>query len=698
MSRIEWAWPTFFRGSRFEWWAYKITGFPSHNMVLEAMMSKQFLSVFVAIFSLLTNTVYAESTNSSDEKLYAVDINSSDLPWSESHQNLATVSGTDISEVPFWDGETNDHSGPLLNRFGGNPGPGKHATVSYVTDIKHSGNGAFRIDTNQEIPANDFDFITINLTGFGPSSEYIDTRDITNFTKIKFWIRNGAGLPTLTLEIKDFRESNSHRIRCSIGIPSQLGWSSITVSLIPLDVKRCVVIGNPDLTHTKQFVLVMEAKSGSPVNGSLYLDDMVLIERGGVLNSKTAPINSLVDRLAKRQFLGLWGLRDRDTGLVSGTSLYADYTALNTTAALIKLLPIAVKQSWITHTKADNYVNQVVDTLNTVMDKAQSNGGGYVPPRYIDRVTLEYKEPPAEESIIDAAFMFLALYQYKSSPYPISLGEERSFLGEKIAGVLERFNFAAFKTVAGWSMAYVYGYGFKSDIYDGYSGEIWLISLAAHLQKNPAYHVDIGDLYHSGIRRVRDSCYDGLPSPVVHESKDFRPPFSQWLFSLFVDVKNRKVDTYPKQDLATNPYRNAVLYQSEVHAFLAQGGRPLFLQPDAGDDGTGNAYNQYSCYKHFGRPDLFMPWSVGFSFLADPKVAGSALRNHLSYRLHGPLGLTEAVHWTTGKDQPSVITALHDFWNTSLSTMALMQYRFGGNQLLADLPEVRAALDKVFKK
>ena len=56
-----------------------------------------------------------------------------------------------------------------------------------------------------------------------------------------------------------------------------------------------------------------------------------------------------------------------------------------------------------------------------------------------------------------------------------------------------RFDFAAFSDTTapnlGWKLAYnTSSNSFTSGTYDGYSGEPWLISLAAHL--SDAFHVD----------------------------------------------------------------------------------------------------------------------------------------------------------------------------------------------------------------
>ena len=607
-----------------------------------------------------------------------------------------------ISVVPLWDGEVVDPSGMLMNRFGGNPVNGIATTVTHITDVVKSGAGAFRIDTNGQVNRGDFDFFATSLTGFAsvqcdPSSpvvNYIDTRDITGFNEIQFSLKNETGAPfTLVLEIKDYRDSNDHRARKSFNITAWSGWADYSVPLDTLDSKTgWEVIGEPDLSRTKLFAFVIEANQGVPVGGSIFVDDMVLIEKGGALDALKAPINDIVERLAFRQFRGLWGSRDRGTGLVPSISSFADVSSLNTTGALIRLLPAAIEQGWVSNSESNLYVSRVVETINTLMDGVIATGnGGFVPPRYIDRVCL-VPDFVLEESSVDAAFIFLALYGYKSRV------DVDSTLRTQIESLLARFNFKAFANPSGWKLAYLYDTGaFTPSTYDGYSGEVWLISLAAHLQTNLEYRVDIEELYHSGIRRVKTFLVDPTRTHVVHEFPEFRAPFLQWLQHLFVNVSERGLDTYPIPELATNPYYNAIQYQRECQAYLSMLGREKYLQPDAGDDGTGMVYEQFSCYQDFGQPALFMPWSAAFVLLADPEGGGDALRHHLQNGLHGPLGLSDSAVWETSAPQASRIPARHDFWNLSLSTMALMQYRFRINQSLTELPAVQEALDRVFQ-
>jgi hypothetical protein len=123
------------------------------------------------------------------------------------------------------------------------------------------------------------------------------------------------------------------------------------------------------------------------------------------------------------------------------------------------------------------------------------------------------------------------------------------------------------------------------------------------------------------------------------------------------------------------------------------------MQPDAGDDGTLKCYRQFSVYEDFGDHDLFMPWSAALVLLAGADHAEEGLRFLLRHGLHGPFGLADAAKWTTGAAEPYAVTARQDLWNTSLATMALLEWLDGPARLsksFSVLPEVHAALDRVF--
>jgi len=604
--------------------------------------------------------------------------------------SACTGQATDLRSVPFWDGETSPTpDGPLINRYGGPPIHlgGTKTRVSHTTGVVHSGSGALRIDTTEPIGAGDFGFFQTALTGFGPSPAYVTSRDINRFDATSFWLRNTTGSPfTLKFETKDDRDSGSHTAFRRYSIPAGNAWRQITV---PLDLNQpgWTVVGNPDLQRARFLGFVIDANQGAAVTGSIYLDDMVFVEPGPPLDPATAPLNVVAARIARRQFDGLWGSRSRTNGLLPANATFADLGALNVTSAMLNMLPGAVGRGWVLQAEADAYVTQLVGTFETIMDRST-----YVPPRYVDWVTLA-PTGVAEESSVDAAFLALALHQYKSLP-TTSTG-----LRTAIDGLENRIDLAAFSDTEGprqgWKLAYHPDTeSFTEATYDGYSGEPWVISLAAELSE--ANHVPITQHYHSATLRVKDYLVDPERAHLVHALSEYRAPFVQWLLPLFVDVADRGIDTYPDRSLAANPLRNAVRYQQEVDAKLAELGRSLFAQPDAGDDGSGTFFRQFSLYNDQGRGDLFMPWSAALGLLGDPEGAGAALRNSLAMGLGGPLGLADSVQWATGAPAPDQLTARQDFWNTALSTMALLQYLYDGNAFFTSLPEVQRALAQVF--
>jgi len=600
----------------------------------------------------------------------------------------SVVLAGELTVVPFWDGETaTTPDGPLVNRYGGASPNQFRTSVSRTTSTVHSGTGGYRIDTVGSIPAGSFGFFQPALTGSTPSSAYGVGRDISRFEASDFWLKNDTGSPfTLKFEIKDYRDSGSHLAYRTYSVPSSSGWQQYSA---PLDLADpdWTVVGSPDLGRARYLAFVLEANQGQAINGSLYLDDMVFVEPGGPIDVQAAPLDVLAERIARRQWDGLWGSRNRTNGLIPAGSTTATVGALNATSAVLKMLPGAVGRGWVNQSDADAYVTQLVGAFNTIMDAAV-----YVPPRYFDSVTLA-PVWAQEESSVDAAFMALALHQYKS------LATTSAAMQTSIQDLVDRFNFAAFSDMqqptTGWKLAYQYGSGqFTAGTYDGYSGEPWLISLAAQLAETN--RIDIATHWNSAVFRQQESLVDADNAHLVHSFPEWRAPFLQWLLPLFVDVSQRGIDTYPDRTLASNPLRNAVRYQEEVDAYFASLGRALFLQPDAGSNGPGTAYNQYSAYDDHGEPELFMPWSVAFSLLGDPAAAEAALRNHLDRGLQGPLGLSDSVHWATGAADPNHVTARHDFWNTALSTMALLEYLFQDNAFFTALPEVAAALDQVF--
>ena len=174
---------------------------------------------------------------------------------------------------------------------------------------------------------------------------------------------------------------------------------------------------------------LVNANAGA-ASGSLYLDDFDLTEKGGSLDPSTAPIHDVVERLAKRQFLGLWAARNKTSGLIPNSSDNTSIGALNTTTGVVWNLPSAVKHGWVTQSDADAYMGQLATSLNT-----NRNQTTYLPTRFLDLVTAA-PVTDHEESSIDAAFMALALHNYKDTTTSPALKTT-------IDTLENRFNFSA---------------------------------------------------------------------------------------------------------------------------------------------------------------------------------------------------------------------------------------------------------------
>ncbi len=593
------------------------------------------------------------------------------------------VSG-DLTVVSLFDGERSDR----LNTWGGAFSAGSAESVAVQSRNVHSGDRALEIRLGT-LEAGDNRFVQCFASGFGPTRDYHQTRDLRRYERLEFWLRNATGaLLSGSLQVKDARDSQEHRAEYRYPIPAKADWICIQVPL-ELDNEGWTVEGEPDLANVLSLDFFFEALA--PVHdGAIQFDDLVLVEPGGPADIEHAPMAQLVELLARRQWEGLWSTRSPIHSLIPNNSYQSTDAALNATSAVLWMLPAATRRGWVGRDEADRYVAALLQTLDILLDQAK-----HVPPRNVDWVTLRPSLLP-EESSVDAAFLALALHRYKTLPStPAELRRE-------IDRVQNRFDFAAFACPAGWRMAYRYASrlaekGMVSATYDGYTNEGAVVSLASHLSQS--HHVPIETFWSTDTCRVRVRQASFDAAPVVHAWKEFRAPFVQALFNLFVDVRQRGVDIYPEEQLAANPWQNFVCYQEHVMASLAESGRPWFVQPDAGDDGTLTNYQQFSIYEPFGQPDLFMPYSAAFPLLAGTDGAEAALRFLLRHGLHGPFGLADSARWETGAPKPSAVTPRHDFWNTALATMAMLEWLDGdqrSSKAFAELPEIKKAMDRVF--
>lgn len=587
----------------------------------------------------------------------------------------------DISLVPLLNGERSDS----LNLWGGPLNGGNTSGFTRQTTVVHSGVGAYRANLGA-VANGGFKFFQTFSSALAAQS-YRQDRNLTSYDSLNGYVRNDTGADLrFSLELKDYRDTTSHSAVRSFTVPAGGTWTNVAA---PLDLSSgWTVTGSPDLTRTYALGFLVNADFGA-ANGSLYLDDFELVEKGPSIDAATAPIHDVVERLAQRQFMGLWSARNKLSGLIPNSSDNALIGALNTTTGVVWNLPSAVRRGWVTQTEADAYMGQLVTTLN-----ANRNQTTHLPTRFLDLATGA-PVTDHEESSIDAAFIALALHGYKSQ------AATSPALAASIDDLQNRFNFSSFMTAGAVRQAYFQPTGqFGCCTYDGYTNEHKVVALAAELSDD--FHVSLASQWNKDTGRVLASLADPQQNHLVYSfGTEYRAPFVQALLNLFVDTSDRGADNYPTRSLARNPWMNFVRYEAEVSAKLDQLGRENFMQPDAGA-GAGT-YQPWNLYNNFGEPNLFQPWSVAFMLMAGAPGAEDALRfmldNGLGTGLDGPLGLADSAQWATGAANPTVVPSFADNWNMTLSLMALMDYLDGddrASRYFADLPEVDAALDTVF--
>ncbi len=591
----------------------------------------------------------------------------------------------DLSVTPLFD----EHRTELVNTWGGTWQAGSMQKLSIQPAQAHGGRLSLAAETGP-LAAGRETYLQCLACGFGPTRAYYQTRDLARYSALRITIANDTGAPlAAALQLKDYRDSLRERAVYHYSVPAKGDWQQVEVPL-SLAAPQWTVDGSPDLTRilTIDFTFAPQKEIRA---GRIYFANVELVERGGPLDIDTCPLPALVERVAHRQWDALWAARSRNHGLIPNNSYQSTDAGLNCTAGVLWMLPSATRRHWIAQDEADRYVQTLLGTIDLLLDRSH-----YLPPRNVNWVTLKPSLLP-EESAVDAAFLALALHQYKT------LVSTAPALRQAIDRTENRFNFSAFARPNGWRMSYRNGGsygppGFVPFIYDGYTNEGNVISLAAHLTvKN---HVPIETLWNADVMRVRQTVVKRDEAPMVHSLSEFRAPFTQALLNLFVDVRRRGIDCFPDQRLAVNPWQNYVCYEQQVMARLAELQRPYLVQPDAGDDGTLTNYQQFSLYNDFGQRDLFMPWSAAFALQTQVNGGADALRFLLRHGLHDPLGMADSAKWATGASEPYAVAARHDFWNTSLGTMALLEWLDGdeaASRTFAALPEVRAGLDHVFR-
>src|SRR5262249_39255491 len=152
------------------------------------------------------------------------------------------------------------------------------------------------------------------------------------------------------------RDSGANAASYTFAVPAGGGWTQLAAPL-NLSAPGWTVVGSPDLSRTYATSFIVTPQSGS-VTGTVYLDDLTLRELGPPMDLQTAPIATIVERLAERQFSGLWTARNRATGLIYNSSDNANLAALNTTAGVLWMLPAAVRHGWVQQADANVFATQ----------------------------------------------------------------------------------------------------------------------------------------------------------------------------------------------------------------------------------------------------------------------------------------------------------------------------------------------------
>lgn len=592
----------------------------------------------------------------------------------------------DLSMVPLLDGERSDS----LNLWDGVLLKGNATSFARQTSVKRSGVGSFALNLGA-LPNGASKFAQ-TFSSSTASQSYRQDRDLTLYDSLSGYVRNDTGVPlTFSLEIKDYRDSTAHSAVRSFTLPAGAAWTGLDA---PLDLgSGWTVTGAPDLKRTYALSFLVNNTSGSAGAGSLYLDDFSLKEKGPSIDVQTAPIGDVVERLAYRTFMGLWQARNKTSALIPNSADNTAIGALNTTTGVVWTLPSAVRHGWVTQADADAYMTQLATTLNTNRNQTR-----YLPTRFLDLVTGA-PVTDHEESSIDAAFIALALHNYKSQ------ATTPPAVAAAIDAVQDRFDFASFMTSGAARQAFFQPTNsFGCCTYSGYTSEHKVIALAAEV--SDTFHVPLASQWNKDTGRVLASLVDPNQNHLVYSfGTEYRAPFVQALLNLFVDTSDRGADNYPTRSLARNPWTNFVRYEAEVAAKLEQLGRDNLAQPDAG--AAVGTYQPWNLYNNFGQPNVFQPWSVAFMLQAGAPGAEEALRflldtgltGGLTSGLDGPLGLADSAVWATGAAGPSSVPSYVDNWNMALALMALMEVLDGdqsASRLFADLPGVDAALNTVF--
>ena len=207
-------------------------------------------------------------------------------------------------------------------------------------------------------------------TGFGPTKDYYQTRNLARYERLHFDLQNctPAALHG-ALSVKDYRDSSRQSATFRFELPA--GGAAVTIHVpLKLTDPRWTVEGTPDLTRVLTMDFLFEPQTAIR-SGQVWLSEISLVEPGGPVDIETSPLAVLVERLARRQWDALWSARSRSHGMIPNNSYQATDAGLNTTAAVLWMLPAATRRAWVPQADADRYVDGLAHTMDGLLDRAK---------------------------------------------------------------------------------------------------------------------------------------------------------------------------------------------------------------------------------------------------------------------------------------------------------------------------------------
>ncbi len=129
----------------------------------------------------------------------------------------------DLSDVPLLNGERSDS----LDLWGGTLSPGNITSFTKESSVVHSGTGAYQANLGS-LANGGFGFFQMFSSSLPSNAAYRQDRDLTQYSALGGYVRNDTTAPiTFSLELKDYRDSNSNRASRSYTIPAGGTWTQI---------------------------------------------------------------------------------------------------------------------------------------------------------------------------------------------------------------------------------------------------------------------------------------------------------------------------------------------------------------------------------------------------------------------------------------------------------------------------------------